>query len=81
MDASARSELNAIKRELNQIITELESISNGVRYHFQGIGNEKCANCLDNVLNRYYTVRRKLNNLDTSTVTEGFAGTSGSDSW
>ena len=27
----------------------------------------------DRVLNQYYYVRRKLNNLDTSTVTESYA--------
>ena len=73
MDASARDELDSIKRELNSIISELESISSGVRNDFTGIGNDKCADCIDKVLNQYYCVRRKLNNLDTSTVTESFA--------
>ena len=73
MDVSARCELDSIKRELNSIISELESISSGVRNDFIGIGNDKCADCIDKVLNQYYYVRRKLNNLDTSTVTENFA--------
>ena len=73
MDASARSELDAIKRELNLIIRELESISSGVRNDFTGIGNDKCADCINKVLGQYYYVRRKLNNLDTSTVTESYA--------
>ena len=73
MDSSTRSELNSIIRELNSIITELEDISRGVRYDFKNIGSEKCANCIDNVLSNYYTVRRKLNNLDTTTVTESYA--------
>lgn len=78
MDASARNELASIKRELNSIISELESISNGVRKDFTGIGNDKCADCIDKVLNQYYGVRRKLNNLDTSTVTESYAMIHGS---
>lgn len=77
MDASARNELTAIKRELNSIISELESISSGVRNDFTGIGSDKCADCINKVLNQYYYVRRKLNNLDTSTVTENYAQSHG----
>ena len=73
MTASARYELASIKSELNSIISELESISRGVRNDFVGIGNEQCANCIDRVTSQYYTVRRKLNNLDTTTVTESYA--------
>lgn len=73
MDSSTRSELNSIIRELNSIITELEDISHDVRYDFKNIGNDKCADCIDKVLSNYYSVRRKLNNLDTSTVRDGFA--------
>lgn len=77
MDQSARNELNSIKWELRSIIKELESISDGVRKDFSGIGNEQCANCIDRVVNQYYVVQRKLNNLDTNTVTESFAQTHG----
>ena len=77
MDASARNELNSIKRELNSIIKELESISSGVRNDFTGIGNDKCADCIDRVLNQYYYVKKKLNSLDTTTVTESYAKTHG----
>lgn len=77
MDASARNELNSIRRELNAIIRELESISDGVRRDFVGIGNTQCADCIDRVLDQYYYVRRKLDNLDTSTVTASYAQTHG----
>ena len=77
MDASAKNELNSIKAELNSIIRELEDISRGVRRDFAGIGNDRCADCIDRVLNQYYQVRRKLNNLDTSTVKSGFANAQG----
>ena len=77
MDSKARNELDSIKRELNSIINELESISDGVRKDFVGIGNEKCADCIDRVVSNYYAVRRKLNNLDTSTVTDDYARTHG----
>ena len=77
MDASARNELASIKRELNSVISELEEISARVRNDFVGIGNERCADCINRVLNQYYVVRRKLNNLDTSTVTDSYAQSHG----
>ena len=77
MDAQARNELASIKRELASIISELESISAGVKKDFVGIGGDKCAVSINKVINNYYTVQRKLNNMDTSTVTESYAQTHG----
>lgn len=74
MNASAKNELASIKSELNSIIRELESISRGVRNDFVGIGNDKCADCIDRVTSNYYTVQRKLNNLDTKTIADWFTG-------
>ncbi len=73
MDSGAREELKSIQRELNSIIDELEAISHGVRNDFVGIGSDKCADAIDKVVDQYYYVRRKLNNLDTQTLTESFA--------
>lgn len=73
MDSGARNELNSIIGELNSIIGELEGISRGVRYDFKNIGSEKCADCIDIVIKNYKSVRSKLYNLDTSTVTESYA--------
>ena len=73
MDSYAKSELAFIKSELRSIISELESISSGVRYDFTGIGNDKCADCIDKVISQYYYVKSKLDNLDTTTVTESYA--------
>lgn len=77
MDAKAKAELASIKKELDSIIRELESISNGVRKDFSGIGNDKCADCIDKVLDQYYIVRKKLKNLDTNTIAEAFAKSNG----
>lgn len=79
MNASARAELASIKRELNSIISELDSISSGVRRDFVGIGNDQCANCIDRVANQYRYVKRKLDNMDTSTVTESYARAHGAE--
>lgn len=75
MDSSAKYELASIKRELSLIIDELSDISNGVRNDFVGIGSDQCANCIDRVISQYQYVLRKLNNMDTSTVTESYAKT------
>ena len=63
MDAAARSELNSIMNELRSIILELESISKGVRNDFVGIGNDKCADCIDRAIEQYNGVYRNLNNI------------------
>lgn len=73
MDANARAELESIKRELNSIINELDSIAAGVRSDFIGIGNDRCASSIDSVANHYRGVLRKLQNMDTNTVTDSFA--------
>lgn len=73
MDSYAKSELASIKSELRSIISELESISSGVRNDFTGIGNDKCADCINKVISQYYYVKSKLDNLDTTTVTESYA--------
>lgn len=77
MNAAARYELNDIIYELESIISELESISYGVRYDFKNIGNNKCSDCIDRVISNYYTVLRKLKNMDTKTVTEEFVNANG----
>lgn len=63
MDQSARRELNDIKNELISIARELEDIARGVRNDFTGIGNERCANCLENAAGKYRSVKRKLDNI------------------
>lgn len=73
MERADMNELNSIKRELQQIINELDSISNGVRNDFANIGNKKCATRIKEVANNYRSVLRKLNSLDTNTVTAEFA--------
>lgn len=73
MDARAQQELYNIKSELQSIINEMRSIATGVRRDFSGIGSEKCANTILNVVDQYEYVKRKLNNIDTSAVTDEFA--------
>lgn len=77
MDANSQYELYLIKRELQNIINELDSISQGIQNDFSGIGNEQCAACVRNVAEKYRYVKRRLNNIDTSKVTASFAASHG----
>ena len=67
------NELNAIKYELQQIINELDSISNGVKNDFSNVGNNICALRIKEAANNYRNVLRKLNSIDTNKVTAEFA--------
>ena len=58
-----KAELASIKAELNAIIKEMEGISIGIRNNFKVIGNEKCSESIDSVINRFYQVRKVLNNI------------------
>lgn len=64
MKLNSYSELASIRHELDSIISELESVSMGIRKDFKGIGNEKCAVTIDTALSYYYSVRRMLNNYE-----------------
>ena len=77
MDAKAQKDLYEIKCELQRIINELDSIARGVRNDFSGIGNDKCAQAIGIVADRYRKSKKKLDNLDTSKVTSSFAASHG----
>ncbi len=69
---SDQQKLNDILYELSSIIKELDSIADGVRRDFTGIGNAKCANAIDDVAEKYRSVRTVLLNLDMNTLSEEF---------
>lgn len=72
MDTSAMYELENIKWQLDQVIKELDDIAWNVNYNFTNIGNYLCAQCIWNVAEQYRYVRRKLDNIDTSRVAQGY---------
>lgn len=72
MDDYAARELSSIRGELQSIIQELEDISRGIERDFSGIGNKQCAECINRVVSQYRTAKSKLDNIDTSDVTEEF---------
>jgi hypothetical protein len=73
MNAKGQQELYLIKQELQGIIKELESIASGVQHDFEGIGNEKCAARVNQIADQYRYVKQRLNNIDTSKVSEQMA--------
>lgn len=72
MDSNSQYELYLIKKELQDIINELLSISNGVKLDFNGVGNEKCADSLVRAANHYMDVRSKLDKMDLSELSDEF---------
>lgn len=72
MDSASRNELESIKRELNSIIGELDSISSGVRRDFRGIGNDTCANCIDRHISSLRSAKWSLDHLDTNALMDWF---------
>ncbi len=77
MNPSAKTQLDSIIRELNGIISELNNISYGIRRDFSGIGNERCATCVSNVVEQYKYVRNVLSNMNENDVTDEFLAASG----
>ena len=73
MDVNSQYELYLIKSELNKIIEELYIIAGGVSRDFEGIGNDRCADCLLKVASHYENVKQKLNSMDMSTLSDEFA--------
>lgn len=73
MDSSAKRELNNIKSELQSIINELTAISDGVVADFDNIGEERCAACINAAKENCRKAKKRLNNLDTETVTAEYA--------
>lgn len=72
MDANSQYELYLIKQELQGIINELDDIAYGLNHNFSNIGSDKAAACVSKVASNYRTVKHKLNNINTSKVTEEY---------
>lgn len=66
--------LSECKDELRSIIQELQSIENGVRSDFTGVGQDLCADCIEYVIRRYNVVQRQLNNVNTNRLADWVCG-------
>lgn len=65
---SNTSELNYAKNELQQIINEMEEISDGISRDFKGIGNEFCSQSIRSVSNDCRSFKKKLSQVDITDV-------------
>lgn len=64
--------LDSIKRELQNIINELDSIAAGVKRDFSGIGNDKCSQSITAAANKLRSAKNSINNINTSRIAEEF---------
>ena len=62
--------LSECRRELSSIISELRDIEWGIRHDFVGIGQDKAADCVDRVADKYDGVLRRLYNVDTNRLAD-----------
>ena len=77
MNQNEQYELYLIQKELQSIINELDSVAYGLRNDFSNIGADQCASCVSRVAEKYRYVKRKLDSMDTSKVTEEFLNMQG----
>ena len=62
------SQLGNYQQELYNIIRELESIEDGVRRDFKNVGNDKCANYIHTVIEKYYAAYSTLCSVSPSHI-------------
>ncbi len=60
----ARRQLDEIIRDLNNAVKELRTIAKELRSNFRGIGEDYCANSLENVADKYSRVISSLRKVD-----------------
>ncbi|MBR2589507.1 MAG: hypothetical protein IKE65_01125 [Clostridia bacterium] len=62
------SQLSDYQRELLSIIRELESIEDGLRKDFKNVGNDKCADYIHTVIQKYYSAYGTLCSVSPSHI-------------
>lgn len=56
--------LSSVKNDLDEILRDLREVATGIRDDFKGIGSERCASCIELVIEKYQKVRNMLNDVD-----------------
>ena len=63
--------LDQVRSELSSIIGELRRIEQGVRSDFSGIGQDRCANCINAIADYYeFTVLTQLNSMNQGLISQ-----------
>ena len=66
--------LNECKSELNSIIRDLENAEWEIRRAGLHVGEDKCADLVAHIAERYRYVQRKLDSVDYNRLAEWFLG-------
>ena len=66
MGASEKAELYFVKKDLNKVIIEMDDIATSIKGDFEGIGEDKCANCVQSINSTFQRIKQKMNYIDTS---------------
>lgn len=62
--------LTSCKTELRSIISELKLIEYDVRNNFSGIGQDKCADCINRVISKYEYLLWQLETVDLNAIAQ-----------
>ena len=66
--------LSSCRAELQSIINELNSIEDGIRTDFYGIGQNMCADCIGSATAKFQKVLNDLYNVDYNRLAEWILG-------
>lgn len=66
--------LSSCRAELQSIINELNSIEDGIRTDFSGIGQNMCADCIGSATAKFQKVLNDLYNVDYNRLAEWILG-------
>ena len=72
MDANTQNELYEIMRRLGTAANILNDVAYNVQRYSKGVGGERCSYSVTSIANQTSNIKRRLENLDTVTVAEGF---------
>lgn len=72
MATNSKYEHDSIIYELQNIIKELNDVAEVISDSAENIDNDVCVDCLETVSNKYTTIKRKLDNINTSSAAEAF---------
>lgn len=68
MDSNGINRLNEIKSDIDSLIQDLGSLKDGMYRDFENIGNDKCAEKVDEEIARFRQVKKELNNIDADSM-------------
>ena len=74
MTGNGYQELENIKNELNNIINELAAVSDRIRQDFKNVGNTRCADSIDSVVEKYKSALKTLKSISSDDLDRAYSG-------